>query len=117
MLSLRRMFVVGAIAVPLAFGGAGTALADGFYGYDADAGPYGASEDYVLASAHSDHHHHWGFDAVYAEEHSTAGPEGAAVEWVFAVVNENGDVVYHWGLDTAGEQGVSSSSVSAIADY
>jgi len=124
MLSLRRMFVAGAIAVPLALGGAGTALADDYQAQESTAGPWGASTTQVAASTDNDHFgHHHGYrydddnDSAFVETHSAAGPEGAMSEYVVAVADEDGGVAYFRGLDVAGDQGASSTRISATAGH
>ncbi|MCG8919229.1 hypothetical protein L6E12_25950 [Actinokineospora sp. PR83] len=125
MLSLRRMFVAGAIAVPLALGGAGTALADDYQAQESVAGPWGASTTQVAASTDNDHfghHHHHGYrhddddnGSAFVGTHSAAGPEGAVSEYVIAVADEDGDVAYFRGEDVAGNGGASSTRISATA--
>ncbi|EWC61271.1 hypothetical protein UO65_3422 [Actinokineospora spheciospongiae] len=123
MLSLRRMFVAGAIAIPLALGGAGTALADDYEAQESTAGPWGASSTYVAADTDNDYgHHHHGYryndnDSTFVETNSVAGPGGAMSEYVVAVADDDGGVAYFRGQDVAGDQGASSTRIRATAGY
>ncbi len=114
MVSLRRVVAACALAMPLALGTSGLALADTYEAYEASAGPDGASLDVFEASTG---HHHGGFhhhdEATFAEYHSTAGPDGASVEWLYLVVDEDGEFTYVEGADTAGPEGASSTIMAA----
>jgi hypothetical protein len=119
MLSLRRVIVASAIALPLTMGSAGVALADGYHGHDATAGPDGVSDSHTSAvtGGYHGHHGHFHGGAAFAEVNSTTGPEGPSTEWIFAVASEDGGVVYYAGRETAGAQGVSSTAIGATSGH
>ncbi|MCS7479859.1 hypothetical protein ACFFQW_18930 [Umezawaea endophytica] len=113
-ISLRRAAAVCALAMPLALGTSGIAMADAYDAFDATAGPHGAVADVVHAGTG---YGHGGYHGAFFEDHSVAGPDGASSEWTFATVGDDGEVTYVTVLDTAGPDGASSSFEASAGSH
>ena len=110
MISFRRVAAACALAMPLALGTTGIAMADTYQAVDATAGPHGATSDVVhAATGHGWGYGHGGYHGAFYELHSIAGPDGASSEWTYATFDEDGDVTYVTVVDTAGPDGATST--------
>jgi hypothetical protein len=118
MISFRRVAAACALAMPLALGTTGIAMADAYQAVDATAGPHGATSDVVHAATDDGYGYggygHGGYHGAFYELHSIAGPEGATSEWTYATVDEDGEVTYISVVDTAGPDGATSSIEGAF---
>ena len=120
MISFRRVAAACALAMPLALGTTGIAMADTYQAVDATAGPHGATSDVVHAATGHSHGHgygHGGYHGAFFDLHSVAGPDGASSEWTYATFDENGDVTYVSVVDTAGPEGATSTFEGSAASH